>query len=179
MAQSSTDVVETRASLREEMAGGDLGDDRLNARRDRLIDVLEQSPDTGFPAACASDGDVEALYRFLRNPRVSLRAVLEPHLAATQARCRALDEVLVIHDTTECSFAGAQVRAGLTPLGPRRQGFWVHAALAVSAEGLRAPWAWCPCCRLSGRPPPAVAPSPTGASAFGIRTSLAGAGRRV
>ncbi len=139
MAQSSTDVVETRASLREEMAGGDLGDDRLNARRDRLIDVLEQSPDTGFPAACASDGDVEALYRFLRNPRVSLRAVLEPHLAATQARCRALDEVLVIHDTTECSFAGAQVRAGLTPLGPRRQGFWVHAALAVSAEGLRAP----------------------------------------
>ena len=140
MAQSSTDVVETRASLREEMAGGDLGDDRLNARRDRLINVLEQSPATGFPEACASDGDVEALYRFLRNPRVSLRAVLEPHLAATQARCRALDEVLVIHDTTECSFAGAQVRAGLTPLGPRRQGFWVHAALAVSAEGLRAPF---------------------------------------
>ena len=65
--------------------------------------------------------------------------MLEPHLAATQACCRALDEVLVIHDKTELSFAGAQVRAGLTALGPRRQGFWVHAALAVSAEGLRAP----------------------------------------
>jgi len=97
MARSSTDVVDARVSLREEMAGGDLGDDRLNARRDRLIDVLERSPATGFPEACASDGDAEALYRFLRNPRVSLRAVLEPHLAATQARCRALDEVLVIH----------------------------------------------------------------------------------
>ena len=180
MAQSSTDVVETRASLREEMAGGDLGDDRLNARRDRLIDVLEQSPDTGFPAACASDGDVEALYRFLRNPRVSLRAVLEPHLAATQARCRALDEVLVIHDTTECSFAGAQVRAGLTPPGSAATGLlgsmrpW-----PCRPRACEPPWAWCPCCRLSGRPPPAVAPSPTGASAFGIRTSLAGAGRRV
>ena len=139
MARSSTEVVEARVSLREEMAGGDLGDDRLNARRDRLIEVLEQSPDTGFPNACASDGDVEALYRFLRNPRVSLRAVLEPHLVATQDRCRALDEVLVIHDTTELSFAGEQVRTGLTALGPRRQGFWVHAALAVSAEGLRAP----------------------------------------
>ncbi len=139
MARSSTDVVDARVSLREEMAGGDLGDARLNARRDRLIDVLERSPATGFPEACASDGDAEALYRFLRNPRVSLRAVLEPHLAATQARCRALDEVLVIHDTTELSFAGEQVRAGLTALGPRRQGFWVHAALAVSAEGLRAP----------------------------------------
>ena len=89
MAQSSTDVVETRASLREEMAGGDLGDDRLNARRDRLIDVLEQSPDTGFPAACASDGDVEALYRFLRNPRVSLRAAPRNCAAAPRSfeRC--------------------------------------------------------------------------------------------
>ena len=121
------------------MAGGDLGDDRLNARLDRLIDVLAQSPDTGFPEACASDGEVEALYRFLRNPRVSLDAVLEPHLVATQERCRALDAVRVIHDTTELSFAGEHVRAGLTALGPRRQGFWVHAALAVSAEGLRAP----------------------------------------
>lgn len=139
MPRSSTDVVTARESLREEMAGGDLGDARLNARRDRLLAVLEQSPASGFPEACATDSDVEALYRFLRNPRVSLRAVLEPHLAATQARCRALDEVLVIHDTTECSFAGDQVRAGLTALGPRRHGFWVHAALAVSAEGLRAP----------------------------------------
>ena len=139
MARSSTGVVEMRGSLREEMAGGDLGDDRLNARRDRLIAVLEQSPATGFPDACASDGEVEALYRFLRNRRVSLDSVLEPHLVATQARCRALDEVLVIHDTTELSFAGERVRAGLTALGPRRQGFWVHAALAVSAEGLRAP----------------------------------------
>ena len=136
MARSSTDVVNTRVSLREEMAGGDLGDDRLNARRDRLIDVLAQSPDVGFPEACTSDGEVEALYRFLRNPRVSLAAVLEPHLVATQQRCRALDEVLVIHDTTEFSFAGEHVRTGLTALGPRRQGFWVHAALAVSAEGL-------------------------------------------
>ncbi|MCZ6493185.1 MAG: IS4 family transposase, partial [Planctomycetota bacterium] len=139
MARSSTDVVNTRVSRREEMAGGDLGDDRLNARRDRLIDVLAQSPDVGFPEACTSDGEVEALYRFLRNPRVSLAAVLEPHLVATQQRCRALDEVLVIHDTTEFSFAGEHVRTGLTALGPRRQGFWVHAALAVSAEGLRAP----------------------------------------
>lgn len=139
MARSSTDVVNARASLRKEMSGGELGDDRLNARRNRLIEVLEQSPAAGFPEACASDGEVEALYRFLRNPRVSLAAVLEPHLRATGERCRALGEVLVIHDTTELSFAGEQARAGLTALGPRRHGFRLHAALAVSAEGLRAP----------------------------------------
>jgi hypothetical protein len=128
-----------RGSLREEMASGDLGDARLNARRNGVMTVLEQSPAAGFPEACASDGETEALYRFLRNRRVSLAAILEPHLAATGARCRALDEVLVIHDTTEMSFPGEQKRTGLTRLGPQRQGFWLHTALAVSAEGLRAP----------------------------------------
>lgn len=137
--RSSQDVVAARVSLRDEMAGTDLGDERLNARRDRVIDVLEQHPDAGFPDACGSDGEAEALYRFLRNRRVSLDAVIEPHVRATADRCRAVGEVLVIHDTTENSFSGEKARPGLTPLGPRRHGFWLHAALAVSAEGLRAP----------------------------------------
>lgn len=139
MARSSTDVVRARGTLRDEMATGDLGDARLNARRNRVMTALEQSPDVGFPEACADGSETEALYRFLRNRRVSLEAVLTPHLEATGARCRALDEVLVIHDTTEMSFPGEQPRNGLTPLGPRRHGFWFHTALAVSAEGLRAP----------------------------------------
>ncbi len=139
MDRSSTDVLVGRGSLRDEMAGADLGDDRLNARRNQLLTVLERSPDKGFPEACSNDADMEALYRFLRNRRVSLAAVVEPHLEATSARCRAFDEVLVIHDTTEMSFAREQVGPGLTRLGPRRQGFWVHTSLAVSAEGLRAP----------------------------------------
>lgn len=139
MIRSSTDVVKGRAALREEMAGGDLGDARLNARRGRLIGVLEQHPDAGFPEACGSDSEVEALYRFLRNDRVSLEAVIEPHIVATGERCRALGEVLVIHDTTELSFAGETARAGLTRQSHRRQGFWMRAALAVSAEGLRTP----------------------------------------
>ena len=139
MRRSGTDVLHARESLRAEMATGDLGDDRLNARRNQLVQVLEQSPDKGFPQACANDADTEALYRFLRNRRVSLGKVLEPHVEATSARCRALGEVLVIHDTTEMSFACEQPRQGLTPLGAHRQGFWCHTAFAVSAEGLRAP----------------------------------------
>lgn len=128
-----------RSTLSEEMAAGELGDERLNARRDRVIAVLEQSPDAAFPEACANDAEVEALYRFLRNRRVSLETVIEPHLAATQRRCAAVGEVLVIHDTTDMVFAGESPRAGLLPLSKCRHGFWVHAALAVSADGLRAP----------------------------------------
>jgi hypothetical protein len=137
--RSSTDVIRARGSLREEMAAGDLGDARLNGRRNRLVAVLEQCPDAGFPEVCGSDAETEALYRFLSNERVSFTAVLEPHVQASAARCRALDEVLVIHDTTEVSFPGDKPRRGLTRLGAQRQGFWFHAALAVSADGLRAP----------------------------------------
>jgi hypothetical protein len=139
MARSSADVVHARGSLRDEMAAGDLGDARLNARRNRLMMVLERSPDVGFPEACGDGSETEALYRFLRNPRVSLPAILEPHLEATAARCRAVGEVVVIHDTTEMAFPREHAQTGLTRLGPRRHGFWFHAALAVSAEGLHAP----------------------------------------
>jgi len=121
------------------MASGELGDQRLNERRDRVVAVLEQYPDMGFPEACADDAEVEALYRFLRNPRVSLAKLIEPHLMATQARCAALGEVLLIHDTTDMVFTGEAPRVGLARLGKGRHGFWVHAALAVSADGVRAP----------------------------------------
>jgi|SRR5687768_2719786 len=131
--------VAPRSALVEEMASGELGDQRLNERRDRLMALLEQHPDTAFPKACADDGEVEALYRFLRNRRVSLTALLEPHLAATHARSAAMGEVLVIHDTTDMVFSGETPRAGLAALGKGRHGFWVHAALAVSADGWRAP----------------------------------------
>ena len=61
MARSSTDVVRARGSLREEMATGDLGDARLNARRNHVMTALEQSPDVGFPEACADGSETEAL----------------------------------------------------------------------------------------------------------------------
>ena len=104
-----------------------------------MLAVLERQPDAAFPQVCADDAEVEALYRFLRNRRVTLKALLAPHGDATQRRCAALGEVLVIHDTTDMVFAGEAPRAGLASLGPERHGFWLHTALAVSADGLRAP----------------------------------------
>ena len=167
MRGSKTTVVETtRGSLSAEMAVGDLGDVRLNARRDRLIAALEQHPDVSFPEACGGASDVEACYRFLRNPRISLETVIEPHLVATRARCQALGTVLVIHDTTEMSFAGEEPRAGLSRQSPRRQGFWVHAALAVSAEGLRTPLGLVSLLPLVHPSPCAGNPAPVSARAF-------------
>lgn len=126
-------------SVVDELARGSLGDERLDQRRDRVVAVLEQHPDRGFPEACTDEAEIEGLYRFLRNPRVDWAAILAPHVAATRARCDALGDVLVVHDTTDLVFAGEAPRAGLTRLGPGRHGFWLHTALAVAADGSRAP----------------------------------------
>ena len=126
-------------SVATELAAGELGDRRLDARRDRLIERLTAHPDRGFPALCDDDAEVEALYRFLRNPRVSPERLLAPHVAATEGRCAAAGEVWVVHDTTDMVFAGEGPRAGLTRLPGGRHGFVVHATLAVAADGTRAP----------------------------------------
>lgn len=126
-------------SVATELAAGALGDRRLDARRDRLIERLTAHPDRGFPALCDDDAEVEALYRFLRNPRVSPERLLAPHVAATEGRCAAAGEVWVVHDTTDMVFAGEGPRAGLTRLPGGRHGFVVHATLAVAADGTRAP----------------------------------------
>jgi Transposase DNA-binding/Transposase DDE domain len=139
MGRSSRDVVTMCGPLVDELASGTLGDQRLNERRNRLLAVLERHPDAGFPEVCVDDAEVEALYRFLRNRRVVPAAILAPHLQATHERCAAIGEALVIHDTTDMVFAGEGTRRGLTRLGPGRQGFWLHAAFAVSTDGLRAP----------------------------------------
>lgn len=120
-------------SIVAELAGGELGDARLAQRRDRVVAALEAHPDASFPEACASDAEVEALYRFLRNPRVTWAGLLAPHVTATRARCAALGTVLVLHDTTDLVFPGEASRTGLTRLGPARHGFWLHTALAVAA----------------------------------------------
>jgi Transposase DNA-binding/Transposase DDE domain len=135
----ASDAMPVGGSIRDELAAGGLGDRRLEARRDRLVARLEAHPDRGFPALCDDDAEVEALYRFLRNPRVSAEALLAPHVAATQARCATAGEVLVVHDTTDMVFPGDGPRTGLTRLPGGRHGFVVHAALAVAADGTRAP----------------------------------------
>jgi hypothetical protein len=139
MPQLTREVLAGRTSLVAEMAIGELGDHRLDERRNHVLAVLEEHPDAAFPDTCATEAEAEAFYRFLRNDRVSLPTLIEPHLAATAARCSAVGEVLVVHDTTDMVFTGEATRTGLTRLGTGRHGFWLHTALAVSADAVRAP----------------------------------------
>jgi hypothetical protein len=122
----------------DEVTAIDLGDARLNARVRRFVAALERNPAAGFPAAVSTVAEREAIYRLLRNERVTLEALLAPHAQQTVQRATACDtRPLVVIDKTAFVFAGESDREGLTRLGNTRQGFDAFVALAVS--GTREP----------------------------------------
>ncbi len=121
----------------DEFRGAALGDQRRNARVEKIVHRLAKRPDAGFPRALAEEADLEGFYRFVRNEDITAEALLMPHAQATCRRLAERGEALAVHDTTEFRFGGT--RAGLGVLGESGHGFLAHCTLAVSAEGQREP----------------------------------------
>lgn len=125
--------------LTTEYAGAKLGDVRLNARLTRIVEAAEMMPGAAFPQMVESDGELEGIYRFLNNDKVSAERVLGPHVGATLARASMAGVCLIVHDTTELDYAGIQPRAGLGRTSGSDSGFLAHVSLAVCADGTRVP----------------------------------------
>ena len=89
--------------------------------------------------ATANESELEGVYRFLSNARVTPRGILEPHFAASVKRAGRGD-VIVAHDTTNFVFRGKVKREGLGRFkSGTGQGFFGHFALAIAADGTREP----------------------------------------
>jgi hypothetical protein len=99
----------------DEFAGAAFGDGRLTSRLGKVAEAVGASPGASLPQLARTDGELEGVYRFLNNDRVSATAILAPHIAATHERAGGAD-VLVVHDTTEFTFGGWTPREGLGPL---------------------------------------------------------------
>lgn len=115
-----------------EVAGAELGDKRLTDRLRLVARRAVEAPDVGFPQMVESDAELEGVYRFLSNKRVTVEAILAPHIAASLQRMRTRDETLIVHDTTSFEFGGESKRDGLGLMTGNGQGFFAHVALAVA-----------------------------------------------
>jgi hypothetical protein len=115
-----------------------LGDERLDRRLATIVEATVRSPSDSFPVLAASDGELEATYRFLSNPRVDWQDVLAPHYGATSSRANQFQTVRVVHDPTDFYFSGEAPREGLGHMS-RGQGFFGWFALAVSPDQERIP----------------------------------------
>lgn len=127
-------------SLANEFARAPLGDARRTARVTSIAETLSASPSASLPSLLDPAG-LEAAYRLMSNDAVSFQELLEGHTHETARRCDQGQVMLAVHDTTELAFPLRDdvYREHLSQLTTRRQGFYLHASLAVSADGARRP----------------------------------------
>ncbi len=122
-----------------EFSRAELGDERLTRRLMTVADIAARAPASSFPEMVTGDGELEGIYRFFSNEKVTPPAIFAPHFAETRRRIGE-GHVLVVHDTTSFVFGGNQKRPGLGRFKSGvYQGFFGHFALAVAADGSRRP----------------------------------------
>jgi IS4 transposase len=127
--------------VESELEGADFGDERLGRRLTRIASTVATAPAESFPQLAGTDGELEGVYRFLSNERVTAEKILAPHIEATCGRAAARD-VLVLHDTTSFTFRqGSRVGLGHLHRTSRqgKSGFYGHFAFATTADGTRRP----------------------------------------
>ena len=122
--------------LTEEFQGIDLGDKRLNDRCERVVKALGKEPKKSIPESCGDWGSTKGAYRFFANDDVTRKALLSPHRGKTVERCRAAQEVVVIHDTMYWGLTHHPATEGLGPIGTAEglKGLVVHHSLVVELD---------------------------------------------
>jgi hypothetical protein len=128
----------------EEFVGIDFNDKRLSDRVVRIAECLGRSCRASIPAAADGRAEMEAIYRFVDNPKVSPPKLTYQHRCATVERMRQCDVVLLVQDTTELDVTRpSQQVSGAGPLThDSRRGSYYHPLMACSAEGLALGTIW-------------------------------------
>lgn len=87
----------------------------------------------------SNEAEREAAYRLMRNDDVAFTGILEPHMLRSAERARRHGRVIVASDTTEVGFSTPREGLGRINDGELGRGFFLHVALAVTADGRREP----------------------------------------
>ncbi len=95
-------------------------------------------PGAPLPVIFPGEAEQKAAYRFLSNPRIGVRDILEPHQEAMAERCRRQPVVLAVQDTTMVNYTGLKATEGLVDIGgggSGSTGLAAHFGVAFSEGG--------------------------------------------
>lgn len=123
--------------IEKEFEALNLGDKRLNKRAKIITEDLASMADSP-PDSCQNASALEAAYRFANNPKVQPDAILDAHHAASIARARQCDTVILAQDTTviDLTKPNRQVE-GAGPLEANdKYGFFLHPLYALDSQGI-------------------------------------------
>lgn len=122
----------------EALADAPMGDARRQRRLCMIAAQLARSPSASLPEALKGDAQVQGAYRLFNNRAVSFEALMVPQAERTRVRSEEAGAVLVLHDTTECSFPDLDPEeVGYLQTG--KAGFRLHLSLVVDAQQWRRP----------------------------------------
>jgi hypothetical protein len=128
----------TVARIAQEFAKLDLGDPRRTQRVVSLVTAMARRPDQSLPSVLGDEASLEGAYRLFNNEHVDYDDLLAEHRDRTVDRAKAAGGVLVLHDTTTCTFEHADPRdIGYLPTG--KAGLFAHVCLVVDAQRHRRP----------------------------------------
>jgi hypothetical protein len=129
---------EAAARVSQQLGRADLGDPRRSRRLAKMVAKLAEAPTSSIPLALGTDAEVQGAYRLMNNRRVTFEAVLAPHIDAAVESAQKVREVLLVHDTTECSFPHLDPEE-IGYLQTGKAGFRLHITLAVDGDTWRRP----------------------------------------
>jgi len=135
--QVSDKIIDVEVS--EEFAGAKLGDARLERRLLEIVHRLSLKPAESFPSVFSQESELEAFYRFIRNPKIFWEKLLEPHFSSTCKRASQSTDVIVVHDSSQLQFSRRQKEQDIGFVSHRSVGLIGHFSLAVSFDGVPKP----------------------------------------
>lgn len=127
-----TSLSEVMLLGKEAAAHGDL---RLGRRQSQIQQALAVGAGTGasIPSLLKDSSAIEGYYRFVRNPNVEVKALIQPHIDEVFAQPFPKGPLLLAHDTTKVSHESAVDSPDMYDLGTGRRGYLVHTTLLIDA----------------------------------------------
>jgi hypothetical protein len=123
----------------EEMAGAELGDERLGRRAVRILASRWARPGRSFYRSFDTVAEAKAAYQLVENPRgeITLESLLAAHQLQTARRMAAEQVVLTAQDTTSLSYNTLTETEGLGPIGEdHSRGMFLHSLQAFRLDGI-------------------------------------------
>ena len=89
-------------------ASANLGDPRRNKRVLQTVSKLAKRPMASLPEAMQTDAELEGAYRLANNRQIEPQSLFDSLAVSAAERAKIAGAVLVIHDTTTCTFGQAE-----------------------------------------------------------------------
>lgn len=114
----------------------DFGDNRINTRFKKLVNVLGNCPDETINKSIESMAMKKAAYRLISNDKFVSDVVIDEHRKNFINKIKNLRHVLALHDTTFFSYNSKDSIDGLGNIGGEdTRGFASHYTLAIEPDG--------------------------------------------